>query len=310
MKLFYPFFILSTILIFSGCINDDISECPVEEEDNFILKFRYQSNDPNELFIEKIQQVNVFIFTQEGKFVTSLSADLEALTTFAGVTMDLDPGSYYVICWGNISAKTFISPLNVTSNIADAFLSNIATRNNTTATDGDKLYYASDNIVLSSNLKATTTNIIERILNFKNAYIKVQVYIKGFVDKNLQGQSLPPIVEMASVPGGYNFSMQTSGNDVRYLNTTSFQNISGEEISAVTFYTPRFTNNNAINVLIKKTSDGSTVNSINLKDFMKENNISIEGIEDAVVPMLIEYKQASVEIGIPEWEQNPVDPEL
>lgn len=310
MKLLYPFFILFSTLIFSGCINDDASDCPVEAEDNFILKFRYTSSVPGDNFTDKIQLVNVYIFSQNGKYITTKTVDLAALTTFAGVTLYLDSGNYRIICWGNVSSKTFINPLGINSTFTDAYLSNIATRNNTAATDGDKLYYASDNLILSSTLKATTTNIIERTLNFKNAYIKVQIYTKGLIDKNQQGQLLPPIIEMVNVPSRYNFLMQTDNNTVHYLNTSSFQNISGEEIAAVTFYTPRFLDNNSIEIRIKKSSDGSTINTINLKDFMKENNITVEGIEEAVVPMLIEYKHASVEIGIPEWEQNPVDPEL
>lgn len=310
MKLFYSVFILFTALTLSGCINDGISECPVETEDNFILKFRYVSSVPGDNFTDKIQQVNVYIFSQDGKYITTQTVDLAALTAFAGITLHLDPGNYRIICWGNASSKTFINPLGINNTFTDAYLSNIAARDGTVATNGDQLYYASDNLVLSSTLKATSTNIIERILNFRNAYVKIQLYTKGLIDKNQQGQLLPPTVEMVNIPSRYNFLMQTDNNTIRYLNTSSFQNISGEEIAAVTFYTPRFSDNNSIEIHIKKSSDGNTLTSINLKDFMKENNITVEGIEEAVIPILIEYRQASVEIGIPGWEQNPVDPEL
>lgn len=310
MKLFYSVFILLSALILSGCIDDDTSDCSVETEDNFILKFRYVSSVSGDNFTEKIQQVNVYIFSQDGKYITTQTVDLAALTAFAGITLHLDPGSYRIICWGNASSKTFVNPLGIKNTFTDAYLSNIATRDGTFATNGDQLYYASDNLVLSPTLKATTTNIIERILNFKNAYIKIQLYTKGMIDKNQQGQLLPPTIEMINIPSRYNFLMQTDNSTIRYLNTSSFQDISGEEVAVVTFYTPRFSDNNSIEIHIKKSSDGNTLTTINLKDFMKENNITVEGIEEAVVPILIEYKQASVEIGIPEWKQNPVEPEL
>ncbi|SBW06891.1 FimB/Mfa2 family fimbrial subunit [uncultured Dysgonomonas sp.] len=312
MRVFHLFIVLFIVLIFSGCVDDSSGECPVDIENNFILKFRYVSDEPEELFIEKIKRVDVFVFKDDGQYVMTQSADLAALTSFAGITLDLDPGSYRIVCWGNASEKTFISPLSTNSMMKDAFVSHTALRSGTTATNGDTLYYALDHTILSPSLKAITVSetVIERILDFHNAFVKVQVYVKGLVDKNPQGNLLPPIVEMNGVTSGYNFEMQTFGNAVRYLNTTAFEYISGETVAAITFYTPRFKDDNPIEIKIKKSSDGSTLTAINLKDFMRENNITVEGIEEAVVPILVEYKEASVEISIPEWGQIPVDPEL
>ena len=312
MRLFHLFFALFVVVIFSKCIDDSSGECPIDIENNFILKFRYVSDGPEELFIEKIKRVDVFVFKEDGQYVMTRSADLAALTSFAGITLDLDPGSYRIVCWGNASEKTFISPLSTNSMMKDAFVSYTALRNGTVATNGDTLYYALDHTVLSPSLKATTVSetVIERILDFHNAFVKVQVYIKGLVDKDPLGNLLAPVIEITGVTSGYNFEMQTFGNAVRYLNTSAFENISGEKIAAITFYTLRFKDDNPIEIRIKKSSDGSTLTTINLKDFMKENNITVEGIEEALVPILVEYKEASVEISIPEWGQIPVDPEL
>ncbi len=312
MRLFHLFFVLFTILIFSRCIDDSSGECPVGIDKNFILKFRYVSDGPEELFIEKIKRVDVFVFKEDGQYVMTQSADLAALTSFAGIMLDLDPGSYRIVCWGNASGKTFFSPLSTNSMMKDAFVTHTALRSGIAATNGDTLYYALDHTVLSPSLKVTTVSetVIERILDFHNAFIKIQVYVKGLSDKGPQGQLLAPIVEMTGVTSGYNFEMQTFGNAVHYLDISAFEYISGEKVAAITFYTLRFKDDNPIEIKIKKSSDGSTLTVINLKDFMKENNITVEGIEKAVVPILVEYKEASVEISIPEWGQIPVDPEL
>ena len=312
MKLSHVFFGLLTILTLSGCINEDTDDCPIEVENNFILKFRYVSSDPAELFTKKIKGVNVFVFREDGQYVTTQSADLAALTSFAGITFSLDPGNYRIVCWGNASGETFISPLNTSNSITEAFVSHVALRNGTTAVNSDTLYYAYDNTVLAPSLKATTVTetVIERVLDFHNAYIKVQIYVKGLVDKNTQGNLLPPIVEMTGATGGYNFEMEAIGSPVRYLKTSTFQNISGAQVAGITFYTLRFKDDNPIEILIKKSSDNSTLTTINLKDFMKANNITVEGIEEAVVPILVEYKEASVEISVPKWGETPIDPEL
>lgn len=313
MKLFHLIFVLFAVLMWNGCIDDSANAgCPVEPEDNFILKFRYQGNDPNELFIKKIQKVDVFVFTDDGLFVTVQSADLAALTSFTGITLNLDPGSYQIVCWGNVSDKNHITPLKRSNRLSDALLYNTAARSGIATTNGDSLYFASDNFTLSPSLKTATKaeNVIERILNFRSAHITVQVYTKGLVDKNAQGELLPPIIEMTGVPGGYNFAMETAGNPISYLDTSAFQNISGEEFTAITFLTPRFTDNNAIEVIIRKGSDGSILTNINLKNFMLENNITVDNTPEAVISILVEYKEASIIISVPEWGQTPVDPEL
>lgn len=312
MKLFHMIILLFVALFSSGCINEDTEECPDEEKENLTLMFHYETNSQKEFFIEKIQGVDVFVFKKDGEYVTTRRVDLAALSAFTGITLELEPGNYRIICWGNVSEKTFTAPLGIRSLLRDAYLSNIAVRNGTAASNGDSLYYATDNDILSKGIKATVTagNVVERTINFYNAHIKVQVYIKGLIDKNSQGELLPPVVEMTSVPNGYNFEMQTTTGIISYLDKSSFQTISGEEVAGLVFYTPRFKDDNLIEIRIKKSSDGSILTRINLKNFMQENNITVEDIPEAVVPVLVEYKEASVEISVPEWIQTPVDPEI
>ena len=58
MRLFYLFFGLFSVLAFNGCIDDDSEDCPTDIENNFVIKFRYVSNESGELFIKKIKKVD------------------------------------------------------------------------------------------------------------------------------------------------------------------------------------------------------------------------------------------------------------
>lgn len=312
MKLFHVVILLFVALLSNGCINVDVEQCVDEEKGNLTLLFNYEINNQKEVFIEKIQKVDIFVFKKEGQYVTTRSMNLDALSNFTGITLELDPGSYQVVCWGNVSEKSFTTPLGSQSLFKDALISHVAKRNGTAATDGDSLYYASDKDLLFEGLNATvsTKNTTERTISFYNAYVKVQVYVKGLIDKNSQGELLPPTIEMTNVPDGYNFDMQTNIGLISYLNKTSFQPIGGEEVAVLTFYTPRFKDDNPIEILVKKSSDNSVITRINLKNFMQENNITVEDIPEAMIPLLIEYKEVSVEISVPKWVQDPVDPEL
>lgn len=312
MKIFYLSLVLFITLLLNGCINDDTDKCPVDIESNFILKFRYMTDGSENLFAKKIKKVDVFVFKEDGKYVMTQSADLAKLTSFAGIKLNLAPGNYKVICWGNASNNTFINPLSTNSSIKDAFVAHISLRDGTSAAEGDTLYYAVDHTPLTESLKVNIVSekVIERIIDFRSAFIKVQLYIKGFVDQDLQANSLPPIIELTNITGGYDFEMQAMNTNIHYSNSAIFENILGEKVAKASFNTFRFKDDNPIMINIKKRSNSSILTTIALKDFMKQNNITVEGIEKAIVPILIEYKETAVKISIPEWWQTPIDPEL
>lgn len=313
MKQFYISLLLLCTFLLSGCVNEDMASCPAAKESNLVLTFRYTDDQQMDVFSDKIHRVDVFIFDEADRLVYEQSIDKVALSAFAGVELNLQKGDYHIVCWGNANDKTEFD-ISQGSLFKDAFLGHSSLKTETTATNGDPLYYSSSmsGRSLPQGFKITVPEEgdLTQTISFNRAHIEIGLYVKGFEDKSASGELLLPIVELTHIPPYYDFEMKTFGDIIPYQDVLTLQTIEDEEMATIDFYTPFFAEDTPMRILIKKASDGTTVTEINLKDFIQENNITIQFTGEVVIPILVEYKQTSVSITLPGWVQTPVNPEL
>lgn len=311
MKLFVISLLLLFVCIFSGCIGEDIGSCPPEQTNNLILKFIHMDNQGNDLFVDYIHRVDVFVFDSQERLVFKQRVDKSALSIFAGTQMNLAPGTYYLVCWGNASERTLFSGVDAGDLFNDAFLCH--TTDNTVATNGDPLYYGpstKDTPALSFSVTVPEQGTVSSVIPFCSAHIKIEVYVKGFEEVSPQQTFSALMVELTPVPAECNFDLQNSESYISYSDIITYGTIEGQQIATIDFYPPLFDENTSKQILIKRQPDGSTVTSISLKDFIRENQINLTSNTQIVIPILVEYKQASVNITLPGWGQKPLVPEL
>ncbi|MFV0420351.1 MAG: FimB/Mfa2 family fimbrial subunit [Dysgonomonas sp.] len=314
MKLFHISLLLFLVYLFNACIGEDMDSCPEIMDNNLTLEFRYMDDKGADIFSDKIHQVDLFVFDHEGCFVTKQCIKQTSLSAFAGTQLSLQPGDYSIISWGNAIDKTMFSKVEDGCLMGESLVENNTLNENLVAINGDPLYYApgATNRSLSQTFSVT---VPERgsetaTITFCRAHIKIEVYVKGFEDKSIQGELLPPVIELTDIPANYDFEMHTCGSSISYRDVSSYCTIEGEELAAIEFYTPLLGEDFPTQLLVAKSSDGSTVTTINLDEFVKENNIVIGDTGEAVIPILIEYKQASFVISLPGWGKTPIGPEL
>lgn len=305
MKLFPVSLLLFFVCMFGGCISEDTGDCPVELQNNLILKFLYTNNEGTDIFTQKINRVHVFVFDSADHLIQEQIVDQASLSVFAGTQLNLQAGIYRIICWGNALDNTSFAQVEMADLFKNAFLSN----SGIDPTNGDPLYYAPFPsqvfTVAVSQGQVQTAQIA-----FCSAHIKIQVYVKGFDDKSPEGDQLPPLVKLVDIPSGYNFDMQASNDLIFYQDAAHYRTVEGQTLAALDFNTPLFGQDTPAQLLIKKQSDQTTVTTISLKDFIKENNISLDDNQQVVIPILIEYKSVGISITLPGWGQNPVNPGL
>ncbi|WP_308601562.1 FimB/Mfa2 family fimbrial subunit [uncultured Dysgonomonas sp.] len=315
MKLFYISLLLSALFL-SGCIGEDMDACIESETNNLTLKFCYTDGDGWDIFSDKINKVDVFVFNQTGSFICAESVDKTSLSVFAGTQMNLSPGTYRIICWANSfdNTKFNLSDDNIT--FTDAFIHNSLWEDvDALFVNGDPLYYGQpiqDELSSSQEFTVTIPDKGEATatIPFCPAHITIEVFVTGLEDLSIGGELLPPTIELAEIFTHYNFDMQTLEATIPYRDISTFHSIDEQQIATSCFYTPLFDEDTSIEIIIKKTSDQTTVTAFSLASFMAENNITIDPIGETVIPILIEYKQASVEIKLPTWGKNPIKPEM
>jgi len=312
MKLFrLTLFLLSVAL--SSCIGEDRDNC--SSENNLILRFSYVIDSGDELFVSRVEQTEVFIFDESGCLLRQETIGTSSLDAAQSVGLTLSPGTYRVVCWGNMLEKTGVCPLSSSTRIEDAFIYN-TTLQGGSATNCDPLYYSpgsAADALAGYYFTVPPTGSVTKTLDFTCAHIKLQVFISGFTDPEGSGGNLPPVVQVGALETNGDFSMRPFGTVCNYSQPSAYQNISGAEMATAYFNLPPFKDDNSLKLHIKKVSDGSTVTSVIIKDYMAANGLSVENIEEAVIPIHITYggtQNVDVSIGLPTWNDSPVVPEL
>ena len=141
MRLFAVSLLLFSVILLNSCINEDMDSCPSQRQNNLILNFVHTDDQGNDLFMNYIHRVDLFVFDNQLHFVTKETVDQASLSAFAGIKLSLLPGTYRIICWGNAAGKTMFGGLNTGDIFNKAFLSNATLNGTSTGTDGDELYY-------------------------------------------------------------------------------------------------------------------------------------------------------------------------
>ena len=304
MKFYQKSLPLLFVFALIGCIGDNMGSCPEIPENNLVLEFVHTDAAGTDIFPGNIHRADVFVFNPDGNLVLRQRMEKEALSVFAGTELSLPAGTYRVVCWGNAYDKTSLGGAFVGFGIPDA---------NAIATGGYPLYYA-PYTQTQSPAQAFTVTVPEQgvetaVVNFRSAHIKIEVYIKGFVDQSTQaGQPLLPLVELTDQPSGYDYDMQASGPVLTYRDVAAARTVEGQQLAVTGFYTPLFGEDTPVRAIIKQQSDGSTVATVSLKDFIRDNHITLSVATEVVIPIFVDLEKGGIHITLPQWDENPITP--
>lgn len=109
MKRISFFFLFIPILFLQSCIKDDISDCKTD----LLIRFRYTLNDSYaDLFGSEVDQIIVYIFDSNGKYVDRFSEQGDALTNGYTMRIPLPKGEYTVIAYGGNFTTYSVGELN------------------------------------------------------------------------------------------------------------------------------------------------------------------------------------------------------
>ena len=100
----YIITILLSALALSGCIRDDGSGLDCERTR---ISFTYYGDIPERCrFLEKTDQVTLFVYNSDGKLVMTRTKSIGDLQGYKGINLNLPNGEYYLIAWTNLTDCT------------------------------------------------------------------------------------------------------------------------------------------------------------------------------------------------------------
>ena len=190
--------LLSLLFIATSCIDDDLSDCPSGLSVGFTYNLYNQDMEYADAFENAVNDISLFIFDGDGKYVTQHVATKEDLK-YNGYRIDvccLPSGNYQLLAWGGIMGDTFVSKELVKgeSQLADVLIKLNTIKNGASDEDLAPLFYGRTALLNYKNTKHTkvevplikNTNTFRILLqDVNNQEVKPEVFSFQIIDKNM-----------------------------------------------------------------------------------------------------------------------------
>ena len=266
--------------LLSSCISEDHSAC----YNRYWLRLSYLGDGSQEIFHEKIDQVNLYIFDQNNNCVCQMplsEADIKAQST---LLPPLEEGKYTIVCLGN--------PYNTTvSGLSDGNWEQVL------FTGNDPNYLAKLEYEIEPYFMKKQEETATVVFDCSHYDISVRIEGAPITDK------LPSVV-ISGAMSHTDFTNTACGQPVDY-NMTLVQD------GAVLASTGNiFRHLNHQDVYLKVLADdGTELAAVNFREFITEHNIDCSK-QEVHIPFKVVFKSADVEITLPGWDDFTVNPDF
>jgi len=317
MKLGKLLSVVLLTLIAVGCTKEDLSVCLTENDVTF--RFVLKDQDGIDKFKNHIDVVDLLIFDEDGLFVYRETINKRMLDEFQGKKTKLNPGIYYVVCWGNVRENSAFSTLTPGVTTMESCFIEIPT---TATKTGDPIYYAPyvrnaysraanlsqsrrlSNEFIIWELVVPNNESVEREINFIRAHRTINTYVEGLVD-NVNGILYAPIIEIEEAWNRYNFLFET----LYYRTDLSQQSVLANTLDGQMYFSQFHVGFGEvvpdINVIIRRGSDRQVIAVVNLKQFLTDN--PDEDKNDINIKILF-LDDLGVEVSVPGWVIDIINP--
>lgn len=304
MKLLKTICALTAFALLGGCIKEDMSDCPPEVNTSLTFSYTGDTNDPA-MFGTMIDRVDLFVFDrQSGQHILTKTIGKTDLRAFQGTELYLPEGDYRILAWGNAFDNTEILYSSLSTGRVHAPAYNTTPQSRITT--NDHLYYGDYNITVpaTDNVPQSVTGDIP----FHGAHINIEIFVKNFGHANVPATY--PVVEMTNLMPQYDIQKTA----MQPFATTYYPFVEWDAVNTVAtscFQVLQFADYNTISVVIREPAPDNTVKAtIDLRQYMFDNNITVNGRNEATVSLLVEFTDLGVTVTIPDWESGDMDPDI
>lgn len=277
------------IVLATGCIKEDMEPCDVN------LVFRYLGDGTKDIFPQKIKKVNLYVYNDKGTLAETFGLDQGDLKRFQGAPLILPVGKYRVVCWGNAETNTLlkdVSTLNTALVGAPQYFTKELIATN------DSLYFGSREIEIFQDRPRADT------VYFISSHIKMHLELEGLEDVVTADGYSPIEIEIGNLKPTVDFTDTFSTENVLYRPVVYRED--GETAFKSVLNVLRFNDDNSVYInLISKGSD-DIIYTLKLKDFMEDNRITVDGINEVTIGIRFRFNGTSVTVS--PWGEEVIKP--
>ncbi|MDR1743005.1 MAG: FimB/Mfa2 family fimbrial subunit [Dysgonamonadaceae bacterium] len=278
--------------IATSCIGEDMDECLSTNK----LILSYKGDGTTEIFPDKINRVEMFVFDAENNCVHSSILPDEDVRSRTTTLPPLVSGDYRIICIGN----TYQTNISATasgdySKMLFAAEDYVAGK---TVSGNDSLYYASISYTVEPfDPKAEDKT---QIIPFASSHYDLSVEVYGVPE----GAS--PSLDITGVSPGTDFENRACGTATQYIFATTHE--PAKHLLKARNNIMRHKDHENVNVNFRLSQGDEPLATVNLAAFLAANPIIDCSKHEVLIPIQIEFKSGKVTISVPEWYIKSVTP--
>lgn len=291
--------ILTLPLWMTGCIGDDLSDCPPVGK--LTLSFSY----PN--FDQRISGVTVGVYDSNKRLVDYRRVNKTDLDIFRGIALNLNLGDYTAVCWANAFDNTQIEGTNIGDLLSGQEVAHPGYFNNSTIPSNDALFYGIHTFSVLAD-----DNVQNETVAFTPAHIRLVVQLKG-LESTQEGAPTAdyPYIRVNNLEPAYDYTMTSQGGPKTYYPGITTVEPTNKLVES-DFNVLRFgeTNPITIEVMENKTTN-NVLHTVDLQTFIAAHNIEIEDGKEVTIPIEITFDGSMnviIEGIITDWGDKPITP--
>lgn len=273
----------------TGCIKENLDDCETT------LYFDYRGDGTQDIFLQKIEKVDMYIYNESNVCIQKTVLNKSELRRQQGTTLNLPSGQYHIVCWGNSLDDTKV---NDGTSLKNSFVGAPHYFTKELISTNDSLYFGERDIAIANEGYRVDT------VPFSSAHIKMQIELEGLDASDLRATGSPITVEMGNLSSTVDFAKTFSNEHITYYPPVKFD--SGTQKFGAKFNVLRFNNENEVYLQLRNAQTLEGIYTLPLKGFMKDNDITVDGINEAAVGIRILFNGTA--ITVKPWNEEVIRP--
>lgn len=277
----------------ASCIKEDNSDC----FNIYRLALSYLGDENSEIFPEKIDRVDMYVFDGTGACITSTrlsEAEMQAQMT---TLPPLEEGTYRIVCVGN-AYETTVENIDSKDLSSTTFAANDYI-NGETVSGNDPLYWSAIDYVIApydeyKQIETKTTY-------FSSSHYDIFVEVVGVpalkADRDVQ-------IVLRAVSPYTDFNNRAFGQATSYQMETEHD---GNVTLSSTANIMRHSNHQ--DVYVDVIAGGDVLASVNFAEHIKNFDINTQ-LNECLIPFRIELGATNVKVTVPSWFVENVTPDF